>query len=341
MITAAGLFAGCGSSAAPGPSGTPSTPTLSATGTAYPATGTAIAADGTAIAYRDWGGDGPPLVLLTGLGDTAAVYDDLASRLVDDHRVVGVTRRGFGESGRTVEGYDYATRVADDLAVLDAVGIEQAVFIGHSIAGDELVVLAAEHPDRTAGVVFLDAAVPQRTRAMDLPPCIAQAELWIPGWVVGPDDPVQSGVEQAERVFGFPLPEVFATEVAASYVFDDGAQRYTGSPGARQAIEAFSSANPIDYARVGVPALSLAALSNTLQTALPWMTLEGIPEADRAEAQACTDESIVALQQAAFDAVAAANPAISAQLWEQAHHYLFLQQPDRTVAAIEDWLALQ
>lgn len=337
----AGLLAGCGSGGSTDPDPAPSAQPDTSAAAPEVATGFATAADGTRIAYRDWGGEGQPLVLLSGLGDTAAVYDDLAARLVGDHRVVGITRRGFGESGKPADGYDFATRIADDLAVLDELDIEQAVFVGHSVAGDELVGLAADHPDRTEGVVFLDAATPKPTASSDTPQCIEDAGLWIPGWVVGPADPVQSGIEQAERVFGFDLPEVFANEVEASYDFEGGTERYTGSPGAIASIERYRAANPPDYGSVAVPALSLAALSDTLQTSFPWMTEERIPEQDRMAAQDCTDDVVVPTQQANFDAVAAANPAIEAQQWQQTHHYLFLQQPDRTVAALREWLAQQ
>ncbi len=303
-----------------------------------PQTGLAETADGRRISYRSWGGDGPPLVLLAGLGDTAAIFDDLAARLVDEYRLVGITRRGFGESDKPADGFDFATRAADDLAVLDHLDIDRAVFLGHSIAGDELVVLAADHPTRTAGVVFLDAAQPQRS---DPPDCVREAELWRPQWQSGAEDPVQSGIGQAEEVFGFDLPGTFATEVEASFTFDRGNREYTGSTGAILAIQQYSEAHPQDYSAIGVPALSLASLSDTLEASFPWMNDDRIPEQDRQEARACVADAVAPGQRATFDAVTAANPAIDARLWEQTHHYVYLQQPDRTAAAVKQWLQQQ
>jgi len=46
----------------------------------------------------DWGGDGPPLIFLAGLGDTAHVFDTFAPKFTARHRVYGITRRGFGKS---------------------------------------------------------------------------------------------------------------------------------------------------------------------------------------------------------------------------------------------------
>jgi pimeloyl-ACP methyl ester carboxylesterase len=105
----------------------------------------------------DWGGTGPAMVLLAGLGDNAHVFDAFAQRFTDRFRVIGITRRGFGRSSQPAHGYDLDTRARDDLAVLDAMGIREAVFVGHSVAGTELSVIAAEHPERVKALVYLDA----------------------------------------------------------------------------------------------------------------------------------------------------------------------------------------
>jgi non-heme chloroperoxidase len=70
----------------------------------------------------DWGGTGRPVVLLTGLGDNAHVYDHFAPKLTSRYRVYGITRRGFGASSAPVPtSVSYsADRLGDDvLAVLD------------------------------------------------------------------------------------------------------------------------------------------------------------------------------------------------------------------------------
>lgn len=114
--------------------------------------------DGTRLHYIDWGGTGPTLVLLAGLGGTAHTFDDLAPKLTNNFHVVGITRRGTGESDRPDSAYDVLSRTQDDLDVLDSLKIGRAFFVGHSIAGDELSELGAHHPDRVAGLVYLDAA---------------------------------------------------------------------------------------------------------------------------------------------------------------------------------------
>ena len=105
----------------------------------------------------DWGGAGNTMVLLTGSGDNAHVYDEFAYEFTDRFHVIGVTRRGFGRSSQPAQGYDLDTRARDDIAVLDKLGVRQAVFVGHSIAGTELSKLAAVYPDRVKKLVYLDA----------------------------------------------------------------------------------------------------------------------------------------------------------------------------------------
>jgi non-heme chloroperoxidase len=106
----------------------------------------------------DWGGNGRTLVLLAGLGDTAHVYDKLASWLTRHFRVVGITRRGFGASSKPSAGYS-AERLADDVVnALEALRIERPVLAGHSVAGEELSSIGARKGNRIAGLVYLDAA---------------------------------------------------------------------------------------------------------------------------------------------------------------------------------------
>jgi non-heme chloroperoxidase len=105
----------------------------------------------------DWGGRGRPVVLLTGLGNDAHVFDRFAPKLTGSYHVYGITRRGFGDSSAPSSGYS-ADRLGDDvLAVLDALKINRPILVGHSIAGEELSSVGSRHPERVAGLIYLDA----------------------------------------------------------------------------------------------------------------------------------------------------------------------------------------
>ena len=108
----------------------------------------------------DWGGNGPPLIFLTGNGDTAHVFDRFAPRLATNHHVYAITRRGFGASSApppTEENYA-ADRLGDDvLSVIAALKLDRPVLAGHSIAGEELSSIGSRHPEKVAGLIYLDA----------------------------------------------------------------------------------------------------------------------------------------------------------------------------------------
>jgi len=112
---------------------------------------------GVQLEVLDWGGTGKTLVLLTGLGDNAHVFDQFAYQFNDRFHVIGITRRGFGRSSQPAHGYDLDTRARDDITVLDKLNIREAVFVGHSVSGTELNKLGAVYPDRVKKLVYLDA----------------------------------------------------------------------------------------------------------------------------------------------------------------------------------------
>jgi non-heme chloroperoxidase len=108
----------------------------------------------------DWGGAGRPMVLLSGLGGTAHIFDNFALQLTSDNHVYGITRRGYGASTLTASGYD-TDRLGDDvLAVIDSLKLDRPVLVGASFGGAELSSVASRHPDRLSALVYLDAAYP-------------------------------------------------------------------------------------------------------------------------------------------------------------------------------------
>ncbi len=115
---------------------------------------------GVKLEVLDWGGarKQQTMVLLTGLGDNAHVYDQFAFQFTDDFHVIGITRRGFLPSSQPEHGYDVETRARDDIAVLDALGISKATFVGHSLAGSELSKIGEVYKNRVDKLVYLDAA---------------------------------------------------------------------------------------------------------------------------------------------------------------------------------------
>jgi non-heme chloroperoxidase len=128
---------------------------------------------GVRLQVFDWGGADKPdtMVLLTGYGDNAHVYDGFAYQFTDYFHVIGITRRGFLPSSQPESGYDVDTRAHDDVEVLKQLGISKAVFVGHSLAGSELSKLGLKYKSYVEKLVYLDAHdLAKRFELPEIPP---------------------------------------------------------------------------------------------------------------------------------------------------------------------------
>ncbi len=208
-----------------------------------------VTANGIKLHYLDWGGHGDTLVFLAGFDDTAHVYDDFAPQFTDRFHVLGLTRRGYGESDKPVTGYDASTRVEDIHGFLDALQIARASFVGHSMAGDELTLFASRYPDRVNKLVYYDAAY-DRT-----------PESWLdglsdPGYEPGKTTKMRlEALGRAEeaakiKVKDLPPPDAWAIRVAT-----------------HKAVFAFRP----DYTKVQAPALAFYAVSANRHYPASWL----------------------------------------------------------------------
>ena len=107
--------------------------------------------------YLDWGGYGPTLIFLAGMGSSAYIFDKFAPRFTDKFRVLALTRRGQGDSDYPETGYDADTLVEDIRQFMDRLNIKKAILAGHSLAGVELTHFAATYPTRVEKLIYLDA----------------------------------------------------------------------------------------------------------------------------------------------------------------------------------------
>jgi len=106
----------------------------------------------------DWGGNGAPILFLSGLGNSAHVFDDFAPKFTDKFHVYALTRRGFGASSQPKNGYDIKTLSQDIISVIDQLHLKKVILVGHSIAGEEMTKTGNDYPDRIEKIIYLDAA---------------------------------------------------------------------------------------------------------------------------------------------------------------------------------------
>ena len=120
-------------------------------------------ADGLRLHVRDYDGaasSAPPVVCLPGLSRTTADFAILAEALAaaDGRRVLVIDSRGRGLSDRDPDprNYNLATESGDVLAVLAAMGVAEAIFVGTSRGGLITMLLAPHHPELIRGAVLND-----------------------------------------------------------------------------------------------------------------------------------------------------------------------------------------
>src|SRR5579863_612334 len=118
-----------------------------------------VATNGTSL-YVRVGGKGPAVVLLHGYGETGDMWAPLAAVLVKDHTVIVPDLRGMGLSSRPSGGYDKKTQGQDIAGLLDALKIGKVDLVTHDIGNMVGYAFAAEHPDRVAKFIVIDAPLP-------------------------------------------------------------------------------------------------------------------------------------------------------------------------------------
>jgi pimeloyl-ACP methyl ester carboxylesterase len=279
----------------------------------------------------DWGGPGRPMILLAGGGNTAHVFDGFAPKLAARWHVYGITRRGFGASGYSTMDTP-ADRLGDDVvAVIDGLKIRKPVLAGHSFGGAEMSSVADRHPDRIAGLVYLDAAYSyafDNGKGADAREMQALGSPQLPP--SGPTDLADFAALQKyfERVGGFQLPEAELRQLWES----DAAGRVVGqrsSPGGAALGAVFM--NPKKYASIPVPALVIFANPHSQGA---WV------EANTdASVKAATDAALTALTARQEQAVKEAVPTAHVIELPHANHYVFLSNEADVVREIGDFAA--
>jgi non-heme chloroperoxidase len=116
--------------------------------------------DGTEIFYKDWG-SGEPIVFSHGWPLSADDWDtQMLFFLEHGYRVIAHDRRGHGRSTQTRDGHDM-DHYADDLAALtDHLDLRNAIHVGHSTGGGEVVRYLGRHGENRVSRAVLISAVP-------------------------------------------------------------------------------------------------------------------------------------------------------------------------------------
>lgn len=103
--------------------------------------------------------DGPPVIAVHGITGNSQSWRPVARALQADALVLAVDLRGRGHSRDLPGPYGLDAHVRDLIALLDAEGLERAVFAGHSLGGYIISRLGVRHPERVRSLVLVDGGL--------------------------------------------------------------------------------------------------------------------------------------------------------------------------------------
>lgn len=151
--------------------------------------------------------DGRPVLFLHGYSDSWFSWTPILDRLPADVRAILLTARGHGDSERPACCYTRADFAADAVATLDALGIERATVVGHSMGSFVAQRMAIDHPDRIDRLVLVGSGATYGVEAV----------LGLTEFVRTMTDPVDSTFVrefQVSTIF-HPVPSHFLERVVA------------------------------------------------------------------------------------------------------------------------------
>ena len=208
----------------------------------------------TEIFYEDIG-SGQPVVMIHGWPLSGRMWEGQVSALNDaGYRTITYDRRGFGDSGRPIAGYDYDTFASDLNDLMTALDLKKAVLVGFSMGGGEVArYIGTYGTSRVAKAVLLGAVPPFLLQTPDNPDGAPKAVF----------DEMIAGVKKDRVNFlaGF-YEKFFNRNKKADIVSDDviawaKAVAWAASPiGTRDCITAFGTTDfRKDMAKFDVPTL--------------------------------------------------------------------------------------
>jgi lipase len=102
-----------------------------------------------------------PVLCLHGITAQHRAFSALARYLGGSRSLIGVDLRGRGNSGKPESGYGLEAHVRDVIRVLDHLGLQRAVILGHSMGGFVALKTALSYPGRVRALVLLDGGWPR------------------------------------------------------------------------------------------------------------------------------------------------------------------------------------
>jgi pimeloyl-ACP methyl ester carboxylesterase len=112
--------------------------------------------DGVTLQFAEWKGKGKTLLCIHGLTANCRCWDGIAEAIAPRHRILALDLRGRGFSDKPSSGYCIDHHCRDLVCLMDDLGLEKVVAVGHSLGAAIALALAAKHPARVDRMVLVD-----------------------------------------------------------------------------------------------------------------------------------------------------------------------------------------
>lgn len=121
-----------------------------------------VAGPAGALRVDDGGAGGLPVVLVHSFGGNTTHWAAQLRHLRKTRRAVALDLRGHGLSGPPANGDYRIDSMAGDIdAVVNRIGAQKFILVGHSMGGSVAIAYAGLHPERLAGLVLVDTGTPR------------------------------------------------------------------------------------------------------------------------------------------------------------------------------------
>jgi pimeloyl-ACP methyl ester carboxylesterase len=223
-----------------------------------------ISVNGTDLHYVTAGTQGSPVLLVHGFPETWRTFRKLIPRLSDQHRVVAVDLRGFGDSAPAEVDHGSGVAAEDLAALIAALDLGPVHLTGQDISGPTTFRVAATHPELVRSYTAIETGLPGF--GFEMLADVTHGGAWHIGVLVAPGIPemLLAGRERA-FIADYAIPSLNATpdaftdadidDFARSYPRQDG---YHGAAGlSRTALAEADEIRALAAEKLGMPVLAV------------------------------------------------------------------------------------